>query len=323
MAPVSNPTIGGFHILPISIPPVSSFPQSSIHHIYLRRNEPKTPTADDTRSLFVTNLPVDSTEPHIRALFASLIGNGRFESITLEDDRKAIQNLPDSQPAQATRLASHANGKKRKRQEGEDAERAEEDRAARLPDAWARKIHQSGATGVVVLADGKSVDLVLKAVTKLHRTQKVPTWPSDQVVSKRVPSLGTSWLKSHNRLAYPDPEAVQASVDAFFALYNRREQEAAELAKRLRNEPDEDGFVTVVRGGSNRNAPAREVEAEEAKQKMLAKQQKKKEEMTDFYRFQVREKMKEEQEELKRRFEDDRRKVSAMREKKGKFRPES
>jgi ribosomal RNA-processing protein 7 len=56
---------------------------------------------------------------------------------------------------------------------------------------------------------------------------------------------------------------------------------------------------------------------------MEEKERKKREEMGDFYRFQTREKRKAEQGELLKRFEEDRRRVEAMKEKRGRFRPES
>jgi ribosomal RNA-processing protein 7 len=293
----------------------------------VRRHTPKIPTPTDSRSLFVTNVPVDSTEAHLRALFASLVGAGRFESATFEDESKEAhsqsqsQSLIDvAQPAHAARLLQ-AHGRKRKR-EDDEAERAREEAAVRLPSTWTRPLRRSGSTAVVLLADEKSVQQVLKAIGKAHKTKKYPAWPgSDDLPEGKVPPLGPAWLKAHNRLSYPDRQALQASVDAFSALFARREQEAAEIAKRLRNEPDEDGFVTVTRGG--RSAPASRTEAEEAKRRMLEKQEKKKEELTNFYRFQLRERKKAEQAELLKRFDEDRRKLEAMREKKGKFVPEA
>lgn len=316
-------TIGDFSVLPVSIPPLPSFPRNVVHYLYVRRNTPKIPTATDARSLFVTNVPVDSTEAHLRALFASLVGTGRFESASFEDERKDTQSqspIEAAQPAHAARLLqAHGGGKKRKR-EDEEAERQREEAAARLPSTWTRPLRRSGGTAVVLLADEKSVEQVLKAVAKLHRTKKYPTW-GEGVPEGRVTPLGSVWLKAHNRMSYPDRDALQASVDAFSALFARREQEAAEIAKRLRNEPDEDGFVTVTRGG--RNAPASRNEAEEAKRRMLEKQEKKKEELTNFYRFQLRERKKAEQAELLKRFDEDRKKLSAMREKRAKFVPEA
>lgn len=316
-------TIGDFSVLPVSIPPSASFPQNVIHYLYVRRNTPKIPTATDARSLFVTNVPVDGTEAHLRALLVSLVGTGRFENATFEDERKDAQSQSPFDAAQPTHAAAllqaHGSGKKRKR-EDEGAEQAKEEAAARLPSTWTRPLRRSGSTAVVLLADERSVEQVLKAIAKLHRTKKYPTW-GENLPEGRVPPLGSVWLKAHNRMSYPDSDTLQASVEAFSVLFARREQEAAEIAKRLRNEPDEDGFVTVTRGG--RNAPASRNEAEEAKRKMMEKEEKKKGELTNFYRFQLRERKKAEQAELLKRFDDDRKKLSAMREKRGKFVPEA
>ncbi|KAI1418429.1 ribosomal RNA-processing protein 7-domain-containing protein [Hypoxylon sp. FL1857] len=302
-----------FSVFPVSIPPLPSFPVKATHYLYLRRNSPRIPTPDDSRSLFVANIPCDSTEVHFRALFASLVGAGRFESITFEHDKKTSK--PSHEPAQAIRLAAH---KKRKRGDDE-SQNARDEAAAELPSTWTRQLYPSGSSAVAVLADEKSVELVLKAVKKLRKPKDYPVW--GEGVNDKAPPLGSQWLKAHNKLSYPGNDEVQAIMDVYFTVFNRKEKEAHQLAKRLRNEPDEDGFVTVTRGG--RAAPARRDEAEEAKQKMLEKQAKKKDEMTDFYRFQMREKRKAEQAEMLKRFEEDKRKVRAMKEKRGKFRPET
>lgn len=312
-------TVGDFSVLPITIPPLPAYPKTVVHHVYVRRNSPKVPTEDHARSLFLSNVPVDSTEAHFRALISSLVGAGRFEGITLEGGRRAASAGASALPAQAARLAAHS--KKRKRDD-DVAERDGEEAAAQLPATWSRDLHRSGSTAVALLADEKSVDLVLKAIARLHKTQKYPVW-GEGVSSSDVAPLGSKWLLAHNALTYPSRTALQDSVDAFFVLYNRREQEAAELAKRLRNEPDEDGFVTVTRGGGARSNPARAHEAEEARRRLAEREARKREGLTNFYRFQLRERQKEEQAALLERFEEDRRKVSAMREKRGKFRPEA
>ena len=120
----------------------------------------------------------------------------------------------------------------------------------------------------------------------------------------------------HHRLRYPPPVPLQASVDAYMARFAGIEAERALQAKRLRSEPDEDGFVTVTRGG--RTGPARQEEAQAA-----AERQKKRsgEGLTNFYRFQLREERKKAQGELLRRFDDDRRKLEEMKKKRrSKFR---
>jgi len=309
-------------VLPVSIPPLPSFPKNVLHYLYVRRHAPKIPTPTDSRSLFVTNAPVDSTEAHLRALITSLVGTGRFEKATFEDESKQEHSLEGksiidaAQPVHAAWLLQ-SHSKKRKR----DDEEAQEEAAARLPGTWTRPLRRSGSTAVVLLADEKSVEQVLKAIAKVHKTKKYPVWAGNGLLDGKVPPLGLVWLKSHNRLSFPDSSLLQASVDAFSTLFARREQEAADIAKRLRNEPDEDGFVTVTRGG--RNAPASRTEAEEAKRRMLEKENKKKEELANFYRFQLRERKKAEAAELLKRFDEDRKKLEELRAKKGKFVPEA
>lgn len=314
MTPIPK-TIGDFSVLPLSIPPIPSYPHATTHHLYVKRHEPKNATADDDRSLFVTNVPVDSTEPHFRAVIASLVGAGRFESIRFEADKKS--SPASLEPAQAARLSALAS-RKRKRDSATDSE-DEEEEIARLPTTWTRTLHRSGSNVVLVLADDKSVELVLKAIAKRHKSKQYPVW--GEGVQEKVPSLGSTWLRAHNKLSYPPKDLLQESIDAFFNVYNRKEKTAAELAKRLRNEPDEDGFVTVTRGG--RAAPAKRDEAEEARKRMLEREEKKKDEMGNFYRFQLRERKKAEQAELIKRFDEDRRRVQAMKQKRGKFRPQT
>jgi ribosomal RNA-processing protein 7 len=303
-----------FATLPIRMPPVSSFPQSAIHEVRIRQNAPKIPTANDSRSLFLKNIPADSTEPHFRAVFTDLVGAGRFETIIFDDEAKTT--LPVD-PAQALKVQGFA--RKRKMMDVEAEEREREEQASQLPQIWTRQLHRSSGTAVVLLADEKSVQLVLKAIAKVHKSKKYPVW--GEHLADEVPSLGSTWVSTHLQLSRVDKAATQAAVHAFFNAFNRKEKEAAELAKRLRNEPDEDGFVTVTRGG--RAAPASRNEAEEAKQRMLDKATKKKSELKNFYRFQLREQRKKEQAALLRRFHEDRRKVDAMREKRGKFKPET
>ena len=84
--------------------------------------------------------------------------------------------------------------------------------------------------------------------------------------------------------------------------------------------PDEDGFITVTRGG--RTGPAR-LEQAELKQKELEERRQKNGAKADFYRFQTREKRKEAEGELRRKFEADRKRVEEMRARKGKVRPEA
>jgi ribosomal RNA-processing protein 7 len=314
-----------FSILNITIPPLLSFPRVVVHEVRVRRNAPSIPTATDRRSLFLKNVPVDSTAAHLRDVISQLLGDrgaGRVEDVSFPDDGDERPKA-GVDPAAAVKLAGIA-GRKRKRDVEEEEEEKKEEEAVRLPPIWTRKLRKSGGAAVVLLVDEASVNMVLKAIGKLSKKKNkekgYPVW-GQGVSSSQVSPLGSPWITSHLKLSSnADKTATQIAVHSFFDAFNRKEMEAAELAKRLRSEPDEDGFITVVRGG--RTAPASKVSAEEARRKMLEKEAQKKEGMKGFYRFQLREARKAEQVGLRKRFEEDKKRVEALRAKRGKFRPE-
>lgn len=317
-------TISDYQVLPVSVPPTPSFPTPAIHHIYVRQHAPKIPTPDDSRSLFLVNTPIDSTEAHFRGVFNSLVGAGRFESISFEDEKN---NSPSGLPP-LPNVAIDNNPRNKKRKRDQTDALAIDEQETELPHVWDRQLRRSGGTAVVVFADEASVNAVLKAVQKLHKSgkskenkSKYPVW-GEGISGKDIPPLGSARYAAHQILRFPDPVALQDSIDAFMTAFNAREEAAVQLAKRLRNVPDEDGFVTVTRGGG-RTGPARLEEAEAKRKELEEKEERKRSEMGDFYRFQMRERRKAEQGELIKRFEEDRKRVEAMKEKRGRFRPES
>jgi ribosomal RNA-processing protein 7 len=307
--------IGDYTVLPLSIPPTTAYPTAATHTLYLRPHSPKIPTESDARSLFVVNVPVDSTPAHFKAMFTSLIGAGRVEDVRFEHEKR---NASSQAPSQALEVVSKKEkNKKRKRGEGGPVEID-----TSLPQIWDRELRRSGSTAVVVLVDEKSVESTLKAVRKLHKSkpkdEKWPVW--GQGAEGKVPALGSARYLSHHKMRYPDAAVLQKNVDAFMTAWNHNEEEKARLAKRQRNVPDEDGFVTVTKGG--RTGPARREEVERKQAELEEKEKKKREEMGDFYRFQMRERRKAEQGELVKQFEEDKKRVEAMKEKRGRFRPE-
>jgi ribosomal RNA-processing protein 7 len=309
--------IAGYTILPVTLPPQPSLSllEPATHTVYLQPHAPKIPTESDSRSLFVVNVPVDATAAHFRSIFSSLIGAGRFETVQFEGEKTRTEN---KSLVIAGGGDKKAGWKKRKR--GSEAALGKE--AQELPQTWNRDVHRSGSSAVIVLVDERSVESTLKAIRKLHKSSKAqwPVW--GEGVDSKIPALGSARYLAQHTLRYPDPVALQANVDAFMSAFNVQEEAKAQAAKRARNVPDEDGFVTVTRGG--RTGPARKEDAEEKKKEMEEKEKRKRDEMGDFYRFQMRERRKAEQGELVKQFEEDRRRVESMKkERGGRFRPES
>ena len=112
---------------------------------------------------------------------------------------------------------------------------------------------------------------------------------------------------NHHELQYPDKAPLLESVNAFMSAFAAQEAAQAKRLAEQRQEPDDDGFITVTKGG--RNGPARhDVALEQAE-----RQKEKHQGLPDFYRFQVREKRKAEAGELLRKFEEDKQKLRRMR----------
>ncbi|EME83370.1 uncharacterized protein MYCFIDRAFT_38990 [Pseudocercospora fijiensis CIRAD86] len=296
--------VNDFVALPLRIPPASSFPQKATHYLYLRANAPKVPTENTPRELFLVNLPVDATDIHIKHLFANQLGGVRVENVAFEGARvgKGI----------AAPVAPVQQGKKRKRGD-EEGRTAQE--VGSLPETWDRDLHRSGGTAVVTFVDAASAQLALKEAKRAAKGKSEVIWGEGV---KGVPSLGSKRYSAHHKLSYPDDAILQQSVDAFMTAFAAQEEAKAKALAKLRNEPDEDGFITVTRGG--RQGPGREEEAK-AKEEELKKREKNRIK-EDFYRFQVREKKKEEAKVLVKGFEEDRKRVEEMKRRRGKFRPE-
>ncbi|PGH06244.1 ribosomal RNA-processing protein 7 [Blastomyces parvus] len=310
--PVFPLSISGYSVFPIELPPVPSFPNSATHYLYLRPHEPRIPDPDSARSLFVVNVPVTTTETHLRHLFGAQLSSGRVERVEFHD---AAIKKPPTTPITTTTTVT--NPKKRKRDTTEELQ-VELD-TTELPRTWDRELHPSGAHAVVVFVDRPSMEASLKAAKKAAKNRTKIVWGQgiDNEDDRRFPALGIQRYKSHNKLRYPARAELLRTVNDYMSIFGRFEEARAREAARGAEVPDEDGFVTVTRGPKINDV------AREEEMKALAEKHKEKNKgLEDFYRFQTREKRKERQTELLRKFEEDKKKVEEMRRRRGKVRPE-
>lgn len=118
---------------------------------------------------------------------------------------------------------------------------------------------------------------------------------------------------NHQTSSYPSKADILQSVNKYMTSLAANEAAEVEASARQRQKPDEDGFVTVTRGG--RNNPARQ----EVARSLAERQKEKRKGLEDFYRFQSRESRKERAKELVKKFEEDKQKIRVMRERKNAF----
>jgi ribosomal RNA-processing protein 7 len=299
--------VAGYTTLPLQLPSTQSDENPATHYLYLRPHEPRVPDPDSSRCLFLVNAPIDTTEAHIRHLFGTQLSAGRVERVSFEDvpvKKRGIAAATESNLA-------HRN-KKRKRVTADDLQSQLDD--IWLPSTWDRQLQKSGAHAIVVFADKPSMESSLKAAAKAARKGTTIVW-GEGLPSDRVPALGLHRYLAHERLRYPDRATMLRNVNDFMTVFAQvAEARKREESRRLA-EPDEDGFVTVTHG-PKLNSVAREDEMKE----LVERQKKKAEGLEDFYRFQSREKRKERQNQLLRRFDEDKRKLRDMKNRRGKIR---
>ncbi|KAJ9648214.1 hypothetical protein H2199_001067 [Coniosporium tulheliwenetii] len=289
-------TTGPYTILPLCVPATAAYPHETSHYLYVRQHAPRIEDADTPRSLFVANLPIDATEGSLRKLFAAQLGGARVESVDFDGLRsKKSGSIPIYFEA----------GQKRKRNADDVPQELE------LPAVWDREILKSGSSAVVVFVDRASAESALKHCKKAAKTQKEVRWTPED-------GLGEKRYLTHHTLRYPPKPILQSRVNNYMAAYHALETARSRTLSKQRNLPDEDGFVTVTRGG--RVGPARLEETQAVAKKL--KERQKNAVKDDFYRFQTREKRKEREAELRKGFEEDRRRVEEMRRRRGAVRPE-
>lgn len=120
-----------------------------------------------------------------------------------------------------------------------------------------------------------------------------------------------AYLKQY-RANKPGLEAVKNLADKYMAAFDAKEEEELQRLEELKNQVDDDGFVTVV--SSKRKKPLPEEFAPPVKKQ-------KSKELENFYRFQMREKKRDQLKSLRERFEEDRELVEKLK-KANRFKPE-
>ena len=285
--------VSGFVALPVTLkPPVASLPDAT-HYIYLRPHDPRVADEDAARSLFLVNIPVTTTETHLRHIFTTQLSAGRIEGVYFSEDASGRASVA---------LGKSLRGKKRKRATAAEVEAGLDARI--LPKTSEAELHASGATAIVVFVDRPSMELTLKAARKVAKTGQEIVWGGG--IDEKLAKLGLQKYQKFNQLRYPSQRELLRSVDGYMTTYAQMEEARSKEHARKRQVPDEEGFVTVTRGSKG---GLRKEDAEE----LALKQKAKAKGVENFYRFQMREKRKENQEEMLRKFQDDKRKVEEMR----------
>ncbi|TPX72843.1 hypothetical protein SpCBS45565_g00191 [Spizellomyces sp. 'palustris'] len=282
-----------FRVLPITVRPLSvsdehlpSFShhakttttsRSVMHFLFIRAHESKKPEPNlpNGRTIFVVNIPVDATERHFTRLFRRC---GKIERVVWRDRHTEVQEPVLESGAQAHVVF---------------VEEAALNRAMAMK---SRKRVWSDE-----LEEGNDVE----ADEQEGAPCKATSLPRPVGLAK--------WLKQHFA-SRPRLEDLQRAVDTSLVAFEDAEREARIAAEGRRNVPDEDGFVTVIRGRGRRNVniDGHGASVTAARPEEIKKLKPKKKELVDFYRFQMRETKRNQLAELRRKFEEDKLRIASL-----------
>ncbi|KAI8085019.1 SSU rRNA processing protein [Halteromyces radiatus] len=271
----------GFKVLPVIVK------EGIRHFMYMTKHQVRSVTDNlpADRTLFLVNLPVDTTDAHLQYLFRS---HGKI-----------------------TKIIYHTYGKKRKQKSDDDDNNKDEHSSNAL-----RMILHSGSNAHIVFDKVDTLNSVMEM------TRIVRNWTVSETEVDQLQPLGFERHMLKFQLARPDHGELQQKVDSYMLKFKENEYEKErELLQRM-NKMDEDGFVVVSRHKKKKNTDG-EIHVTAASSIAINAydiNKVKKKELVDFYRFQLREKKQNELFELRKRFEEDKVKIDKLKQAR-KFRP--
>lgn len=294
-------TTRGFVKLQITLPETTAFP-STTHCCYVKPHTSKLPhqQQDNTCSLFVVNpLPQPMwTTASVRTMFRQVSSASHISNVMIHD---AVDESRVSSMGSGVNYDLHINL----------SMLSNSDLGLPLSEEEMLPF----GTSVVTFVDRDSLELFLtNLTTKFNNNKKSKSieWKSDDKVL-------FGWERYSAIPNLVNRSEMEKSLAQSLADFQNREREAEEEVNSMKSIVDEDGFTLVV--GPQRKTKS-EILGSMRKKKLEAEvvQNNNKKEKEDFYRFQIRERKKQEMNSLLSKFKDDQERVRLMKQRR-KFRP--
>lgn len=318
-------SVSGFTVVPVS------YSATSTHVIYARahtgsknsksKGKGKEVEFPAGRTLFLVNVPPDSTERELTQFFKS---SGTVERVAFDGDAEAADEhtIEESESEGEGEEAADASGvddaqegrpRKKRRTAGDAPPQVHP-----LPSPSLRTLRRTGRSAHVVFLDESSL------ARALSPTSKSKPWPADPSVAS-----GLAHYRALHDALRPPLDAVKAHADSWVARWEHEQAAARQASKYRMGEAivDEDGFTLVTRGGAYGKTlgggvavASKPFQKGQEGGKRSRKNNKEKKEKEAFYAFQVHEKKRKELVDLKRRWEEDKAKVEKLKQSR-KFNP--
>ena len=249
------------------------------------------------RTVFIVNLPIFSQPADLSKTLAPF---GRVERVSASTF---------SYPSDSTSDYSPGLSKRERRLERERAVAAAD--ACLPPSKISPRLLSQHTACYVVFLDAASVQKLLQCTKTVKYVQAHPSFTGFD-----------RYTQLHDQRR-PDLARIQSDADYFIAEYEQHRHQQHLLDQQLHNTPDEDGFVTVSRKGARRGvvhgtAGASVIAAKKrdihALHDILHPPKKKnKQELVNFYRFQIKQHKRDQILALQHKFEQDKKRLARIR----------
>lgn len=283
--------LGPFTVLPLVLTP-----SSSKHYLYLRPDAVASSSSDgqaqEQRTLFVANLPVDADEDKLRSIFGEVgaIEDIRFGGAASAKGKEVVQDDDFDESSE---------------EESADDEDEEEEESGSLempntrprPPKASKPSKAKKPIVVTPLFDlppnslkpaGTTAQITFLSPLSLIRSLSLSSrpWPTPSSTNAGL----ARYLLKHATLR-PDLATVKAHADSSIAAFERLQAEEKKRVQTPSEMVDEDGFTLVVRGGKygkdagggGVGVASKRWELEQAAEG-TEKKKKKSKELKDFYR---------------------------------------
>ncbi|KAJ1856019.1 hypothetical protein GGH12_000676 [Coemansia sp. RSA 1822] len=300
--------VGGYKVLPVQFSG-----KEAVHYLYFRQHSSNKEDIlkPSDRTIFMTNLPADTTERDIRRLFQGMARIARvvFHRVVGHDVIKTAAADARMMGELASAMADAESTKSKKSKNTDD------DKLKPVPRS---QLLESGSSAHIVLLETGELTNVMSM-----KAGAITEWPSrDSDSTNPLDYRGVSRYLYEHRAARPPLDLLKAEVDSFMAKFEESQYERDRMLAQQQNVPDADGFVTVVRRGRHTKntdgaVSVKVLSADDARE---AGAKKKDVVFGNMYKFQMRERKNNQLLELRKKFEEDKDRIARMRQAR-QFRP--
>ena len=348
-----NPPIKGYLPIHIELPPVggkddqytfTSFIYIKEHAQKSQQGSNSTLSGSSGATLFIANAPANGpirTDLFLRALFEPY---GDILRVTVAQDPRRVGSSSSNVEEEAVEMFREAA-----------LTEVDDDNAS----SFGRIRRGDGTFAHVVYASSKEMKKALKMLTREISgatdafMMRLDEEMIDQLKRETAKLLSNGNHDGDDEVRGCDGEALEHSLTGIHAVaaqlrqkacrhisrqklmqmcndamasFESEEEDAVRRAKLAGDQPDEDGFVTVTHKATPSFGVANDLEEELHHRRKAGKRNRKRkggsgaDELSDFYRFQMKETRKKEAHDLKKRFEEDLAKVKKMKEERA-YRP--